>query len=460
MSTACQKIRDTLCRVREGVIPELLIALLIFEHLGPYSNIFAQKRKIFEMNKSRRAMTLALLPLALAGCKDRSQVDENTPLRFWNGFSGPDGQTMKKIVEAYNEKNPKTSFEMQIIPWNTYYDKVTLGMAFGGAPDVFIMQVSRLPQYADADALEPIDSFFAESGLKADDFVETPFKSGFWKGKQYGLPLDCWPLTLYYNKKLFREAGIDHPPTNLPEFLEDAHKLTKKDKNGKTVQYGFALAEIHNNLISFMDQFGGNIIDEAGKKAVLNTPESEQAVNLVKSFFTTEKIAPEPQGANAWDSFKTGRAAMVMQGIYMIADLQAQKDLEFAAAPVPFLGPKKAVWGGSHMLCIPKGLSPARKKKAWDFIKYLSDNSIKWAAAGQCPVRKNALESPEFKLLEGQYQAARQLGYVQYEPQSPVIGQVTGFADAAWEAILMNGEPSGPALATSAHRIDALLERK
>jgi len=404
-------------------------------------------------------MTLALLLLALAGCKDRSQVDENTPLRFWNGFSGPDGQTMKKIVEGYNAGHKDGSFEMQIIPWNTYYDKVTLGMAFGGAPDVFIMQVSRLPQYADAHALEPIDSFFGESGLKPADFVDVPFKSGFWKGKQYGLPLDCWPLTLYYNKKLFREAGIDHPPTNLQEFLEDAHKLTKKDASGKTVQYGFGFAEIHNNLVSFMDQFGANIIDEAGKKAILNSPESEKAVNLAKSFFTTEGIAPEPQ-TNSWDNFKTGRAAMVMQGIYMIADLQDHSNIEFGAAPVPFFGPKKAVWAGSHMLCMPKGLPEARKKKAWAFMKYLSDNSIKWAAAGQCPVRLDALNSPEFKLLEGQYQSARQLSYVQYEPQSPVIGQVTGFADAAWEGILMNGEASGPSLATSARRIDALLGRK
>ncbi len=405
-------------------------------------------------------MTLALLVLAVAGCKDRSQVDANTPLRFWNGFSGPDGQTMKKIVEAYNGEHPDGAFEMQIIPWNTYYDKVTLGMAFGGAPDVFIMQVSRLPQYADADALEPIDSMFSASGLKASDYVDVPFKSGFWKGKQYGLPLDCWPLTLYYNKKLFREAGIDHPPTDLKEFLEDAHKLTKQDRNGKTTQYGFAFAEIHNNLIAITDQFGGNVIDPEGKQATLNSPEAIQAVDLAKSFFTTEKIAPDPQGANAWDSFKTGRAAMVMQGIYMIADLQAQKSLEFGAAPVPMFGPKKAVWAGSHMLCMPKGLPEARKKKAWAFIKYLSDNSIKWAAAGQCPVRVTALASPEFKLLEGQYQAARQLGYVQYEPQSPVIGQVSGFADASWEAILMNGEPAGPVLETSAHRINAVMERK
>ena len=406
---------------------------------------------------TRRAVLLALPALLLlAGCRDRSQIDENTPLRFWNGFSGPDGATMKGIVAGYNRANPNAKFDMQIIPWGTYYDKVTLGMAFGGAPDVFIMQVSRLAQYADAGALEPLGGFVKGSGLGKGDFVETPYESGFWKGVQYGLLLDCWPLTLYYNKKLFREAGIEGPPTNLEEFLRDARKLTDPKRD----QYGFAFAELHNNLTALMDQFGGGMIDPEGKRSILDSPQNRAAVDLARSFYEREGIAPRPAGTNAWDDFKTGRAAMVMQGIYMLADLQSQKDLEFAAAPIPQFGPRKATWGGSHMLCIPKGLPEARKRKAWAFVKYLSDHSLEWAAAGQCPVRTAVLNGPEFPKLKDQFQAARQLGYVQYEPQSPVIGQVGTFVDASWEAILLNGEPAGPTFATASRRIDAVLERR
>ena len=109
----------------------------------------------------------------------------------------------------------------------------------------------------------------------------------------------------------------------------------------------------------------------------------------------------------------------------------------------------------------PANLPPERRKKAWAFIKYLSDHSLDWAKAGQCPVRLNVLNSPEFKeQCPGQYQASRQLDYVTYEPQSPVIGQVGGFADASWEAILMNGEPAKSVFATASRRIDAVLERR
>lgn len=408
---------------------------------------------------NRRAMTLALFALAVAGCRNADPNGANAPLRFWNGFSGPDGATMKRIVEQYDGEHPDAKFDMQIIPWGTYYDKVTLGMAFGGAPDVFIMQVSRLPQYADAGALEEIGPMVAGSGLGPKDFVKVPYEAGFWKGKQYALPLDCWPLTMYYNKALFREAGIANPPTNLQEFLDDAHKLTKTRPDG-TKQWGFAFAEIHNNLTAIMDQHGAAVIDADGQHGTLDSPGSLASIEQAESFFKREGIAPDPQGSNAWDIFKTGKAAMVMQGIYMIADLQSQKNLEFGAAPVPQFGPRKATWGGSHMLCMPVGLSPERKAKAFAFIKYLSDHSIQWAAAGQCPVRFDALNSPDFPKLEGQYQAARQLDYVQYEPQSPVIGQVGGFADASWEAILMNGESPGPVFKTADKRIDEVLGRK
>ncbi len=407
---------------------------------------------------NRRATTLAFAFLLLpVGCRDAGQTGANTPLRFWNGFSGPDGSTMKEIVERYNGGHPGARFDMQIIPWNTYYDKVTLGMAFGGAPDVFIMQVSRLPQYADTGALEPIGPFVQASGLGPNDFVKAPYESGFWKGAQYGLPLDCWPLTLYYNKRLFREAGIDHPPTNLQEFLEDGRKLTNKKKG----QYGFEFAELHNNLTALMDQHGAAVVDAEGKRSTLDSPESIAAVEQARSFYEKEGISPPPAGVNAWDDFKTGRAAMVMQGIYMIHDLQVAKNAaDFGAAPVPQLGPKQATWGGSHMMCMPVGLPEDRKKKAWAFMKYLSDHSLEWAAAGQCPVRLTVLNSPEFRKMEGQYQASRQLGYVRYEPQSPVIGQIGGFADASWEAILMNGEPAATVFATASRRIDTVLERR
>src|SRR5262249_48887284 len=53
-------------------------------------------------------------------------------IRFWNGFTGPDGKTMEALVYQFQEANPDVRVRMQIIPWGTYYDKLTLSLAYGG----------------------------------------------------------------------------------------------------------------------------------------------------------------------------------------------------------------------------------------------------------------------------------------------------------------------------------------
>src|SRR5216684_2975026 len=97
------------------------------------------------------------LPAALLGGCSRSTsevlsrsarlADVRIVLDFWNGFTGPDGKTMEKMVHRFQERNPDISVRTQIIPWGTYYDKLTLSLAYGGAPDLFVVHAARLPEF-------------------------------------------------------------------------------------------------------------------------------------------------------------------------------------------------------------------------------------------------------------------------------------------------------------------------
>ncbi|RYG31325.1 extracellular solute-binding protein, partial [bacterium] len=84
------------------------------------------------MKSLRAKMPLAVLVLALLGGCDSTPDNGSGPivLQFWNGFSGPDGKTMEKIVGEFNRTHKDVQVKMQIIPWGTFYDKVTLGLAF------------------------------------------------------------------------------------------------------------------------------------------------------------------------------------------------------------------------------------------------------------------------------------------------------------------------------------------
>jgi multiple sugar transport system substrate-binding protein len=411
------------------------------------------------------ALIALVLSVAFSGCRVAEPAvpapGEPVELTFWNGFSGPDGKAMEKIVKQFNQEHPDVKVRMEIIPWGTYYDKLTLGLAFGGAPDVFILHAARVPEYASHGALSEMQDLVTESKLDPNDFVRKAWDAGTWEGKRYALPLDCHPLGMYYNVDLFKEASIDHPPTTMAEFLDDAHRLTKdKDGDGKIDQWGFAMTDIHLVGTTFLYQFGGGLLAPDLKTPLIASEGSRRAVDTLLSFSDREKISTPPSGDDGWRGFQTGRVGMVFQGIWMIDSLDQQKDLHYAAAPVPFFGPVKTVWAGSHCLCIPAQLKGDRRTAAWGFIKYLSDHSITWAQGGQVPVRLSVLHSSEFQSLRVQREFAKQLDYVQYEPFSTVVNQITGFADSAVDASLNHVDKPDVLLKDAARRIQNVLRRQ
>ena len=421
------------------------------------------------MMKSRcqplRIVTLALALLCVVcvtGCQRHAVTSSGGVLTidFWNGFTGPDGKTMEKIVRRFNKEHTGIQVRMQIIPWGTYYDKVTLSLAYGGAPEVFIVHADRLPEYADCGSVITVDDLVKSGSLDADDFAPVVWEAAHWKGKQYAVPLDCHPQALYYNTDLFREAGIKGPPTNLREFLDAAKKLTRDtDGDGKIDQWAFAYTWMRNNAHTFLAQFDTGWLTPDARHSDLTSPDAKEAYQLMCDLIYKYKVCPKPEGQDAWIGFRTGKVAMAIEGIYMISSLEEQKGLHFAGAPCPVFGRHPGVWGNSHMMCMPRGVSPEQRKAAWEFIKYLSDHSLEWAKGGQVPVRKSILAKPEFRRMPVQWEFSKELPYVVYSPPSTSLNQILPFCDAATEAILNDIKPMNDALAEAARRSNAVLER-
>ncbi|MBW3624565.1 MAG: ABC transporter substrate-binding protein [Armatimonadetes bacterium] len=389
-------------------------------------------------------------------------------LDFWNGFTGPDGKMMEAMVRQFEKEHPDVDIRMQIIPWGTYYDKLTLSLAYGGAPEVFILHAARLPEYASFGVLEPLGDLVASSQppLPVDDFAPIPWQATFYKGKQYALPLDVHPIGLYYNTKLFKEAGIvdeqgrAKPPTNWEEFLSAAQKLTKDTNgDGQPDQWGFVFTWQRTNWFTFAYQFGGGALSPDLQSCIMASTENLAALRRMNDLIYKYKVAPKPEGIDAWLAFRQGKAAMALEGIYMLASLEEQKGLPYAGAPAPQFGPVRAAWAGSHLLSMADGISPEAARAGWKFMRYLSDHSLMWAKGGQVPVRKSALRSPEFAEMPVQAQFAKQLPYVRYEPLSPKANALFPFVDPAVEAVLLDLESPKEATEDACRRIEQVLER-
>src|SRR6185312_2786997 len=102
---------------------------------------------------------MAVATALLAGC-DRAQslgAGKVIELRFWNGFTGPDGRTMLGIVKKFNEENHDVHVTMQRMEWGTYYNKLFVAGLGGRAPEVFVSHSYALKRFMAAGFVRPAD---------------------------------------------------------------------------------------------------------------------------------------------------------------------------------------------------------------------------------------------------------------------------------------------------------------
>ncbi|HWP39591.1 MAG TPA: extracellular solute-binding protein, partial [Tepidisphaeraceae bacterium] len=241
--------------------------------------------------------------------------------------------------------------------------------------------------------------------------------------------------------------GRARPPRNAEQFLQAAAAIRKDlDGDGRADIWGFGFGHWRYNFMSLAPQFGGRYVNEQGEPT-LDHPGNIAALQFLADLNLKHRLAPPPEGGIAgWVGFRQQRVAMVFDGIYMLGDLKRLEGHPYRAAPIPQIGPQPGAFADSHILCIRKGLSPARRAAAARFIRFLTDHSLEWADAGQIPARSSVRQSSAFAELTVQYEFSRQLDYVMYPPKTPSISEFFLHLDAAVEKAIRGRATAAEAL--------------
>jgi len=398
--------------------------------------------------------------------------EEGVTITFWNGVGAPENVVLSEMIADYNETNTDgITVEEVLLDWDTLYSKILLDYRAGNAPDVSTMHQTNLPQEVDLGVLAPVAELASEIGLQKDDFVAKAWDATFVNGEQYAIPLDMHPLALYYNVKLFEEAGLDpdNPPTNKDEFLDALQKLTKDtDGDGTPDQYGLGLA--YSGGIPFRvwmslvwQHEGGQILTDDGTQAAFDTPAGVESLQFLQDLVYEYGVIPE-QEQSPDDDFVKGIVAMDISGPWSMFDFNKAEDLDYRTAPLPVIYDQPAAWGNSHTLVLPNTENPAKMEAGMKLIKYLSDNTLKWTReAGHLPVRNDVLQSAEFKELDKSQAFAESLETAHYYPsiiqQSEVFGrEATSPFVILIESAMLNQTTPEEAVATAADTINDILE--
>ena len=351
---------------------------------------------------------------------------EGMSLEMWSPFTGPDGDEMTALADRFSSENP-CGVTVTHVAQPEYVQKLEAGAAAGQLPAMTAVRAINVAQLAARNVLKPFSAeamaVFGED--IASDFPDDLWNVGVYNGERYSFPLDVHPLVMFYNKELFAAAGIEEPgaePWTREEF-EDA--LTKLEESGATplsLGTAFQAAALWQALIR---QYGGSLTDEAGTTATYNSEAAVQALERIKEL--RDKYTPEVSGTGDPDVnvFKQGDVGMTFHGPWWISDLQQLDYVGFA--PLPTIGDQPATWGGSHQIGFTTD-DPTAQAAGAVWIRWLSENSMEWAKAGQVPARQSIRDDPALA------EAAAPIAQVAESANIVVIlPQVAALEPALWD---------------------------
>ncbi|MFE4798792.1 extracellular solute-binding protein [Streptomyces sp. NPDC056708] len=331
----------------------------------------------------RRGITatalVAALALAATACGSDSESDGTSKssgelsgtVTWWDTSTvGSEDKVFKKIAEDFTKQHPKVHIKYVNVPFGDAQNKFKNAAQSGSdAPDVIRSEVAWTPEFADLDYLAPLDGTAALQ--KPDDFLKQAAASTKYNGKTYAVPQVIDSMGIFYNKKIFKEVGVEVPKT-VDELKTVSKKI--KDKTGKTGMY--LRGDDAYWFLSFLYGEGGDMVDASTKSVTIDNPEGVKAMKVVKDL--VDSGAAKTDATDGWDnmqsSFKDGKVAMMINGPWAVADTYAGKEFKDKAnlgiAPVPAGSAAQGAPQGGHNLAVYAGSK--NLDASYAFVDYMT----------------------------------------------------------------------------------------
>ena len=352
----------------------------------------------------------AAVGIALGGCNRDSQVsaDGRKQVRFLIMLLSTQlNEHYKWVEQTFEERNPDIDLVVQQFPGSSLKDyeiKLRLQFSSRRAPDVFGIQQTPMSDLARLGLLDPAPADMVRF-IEENSRTEMIRESAYIDGVAYGPVTDASPTVLYYNKDMFREAGLDpeRPPETWEELVEYADRLTVRRPDGTPIRAGLSLrktgfkAGTAEKWFTFLYSAGGRAFTEGGTASAFNSEAGRKAINLYKTILFDKRIdATEVEGDQS--GFARGTTAMFIREVHIMRWLaENYPNLDYGVANLPG-GPLSISAGGGYLFVV-SGDSP-HKDESWRFIEFLmSDEVYKRYAAigGVIPTTKSVGDLPEYR---------------------------------------------------------------
>lgn len=363
-----------------------------------WSHAGISTRRTLMIKHRKILIATALSTLMAVANSARAEVE----IEYWQYFFEARVTAMDTLIENFQAANPGITVKTNHFPYADYRTKVAAAIPAGEGPDVVQLFYGWLNDYVDAKLVQP---------LPADQFPPQSIDEEFFPmvqamkrdGQYMALPTAVRSLALFYNERLFEEAGVESPPTNLDELVETAKKLTKRDGAGNLTQVGITsgmTAQDHHWWREVLvRQFGGTPYSEDNSSVAYNSESGQKALQWYVDLEQTHKVTQstfmdEPQAA-----FKAGRAGMHIDGSFRIGALDKTRGLKWGVAELP-AGPDglQSNYSSYWVNAVTTKAEGEKYEAALKFMAYItSDEAMQvWLdTVGELPAKPSAALTDE-----------------------------------------------------------------
>jgi ABC-type glycerol-3-phosphate transport system substrate-binding protein len=394
-------------------------------------------------------------------------------VRYWDKWAGLEGDAIRQLVDRFNRtEGAARGIWVDYNAISSIEQKLLIATAGGDPPDVAGLVDPRVPQYADRDALLPLDELVRDHGIDIGRLKPIWVELCRYDGRLYALPSTPFTIALYYNRARFREAGLDpnRPPATLAELNDCALRLTKKDEHGRIRQLGFTVS---NAMLGWWPWvwpsfFDGRLWD--GRRYALDSPPGQAAAEWITSLRAAlgrDAVLDFEAGAGAIESaqnpFLAGELAMVFQGPWMANWIRRYApDLDYAVAAFPSAtAARKNVLASLDVFVIPRGARHVHE--AMVFVAWLQRQEqleeLCESHGKSSPFRTprpaffDGHPNPFVRVLDELATSPDTFGY----PRMPMWAQVESEWIVLLQALLRGDREPRVALQASQTRIDAFV---
>ncbi|HYW82884.1 MAG TPA: extracellular solute-binding protein [Spirochaetia bacterium] len=314
------------------------------------------------------------------------------------------------MTEALQKAGLADKVDFRSVPQNQYENKLKLMIAGGDVGDVICMDAPNIAYYASSGALEPLDAYWDKADF--NDLVGSAQQAMTWNRKIWAAPLNESNCVLYYNRDMFKAAGLTAPTKvadawTMDQLLAAAVKLTKKDAAGNVKVYGIMpqmfSVDNRNEGMTYTQMlwtwwFGANILSPDGTttKGYFDSPASLKALHFYQDLFQKYKAAPAMPMTSG---FESERVAMWINGPWMVGEWKKNfpefYKSKWGAMPLP-RGAAAASNSGSWNLALTA--QSKNKKLAWQVIQAITGTDgalIYCGKSGNIPARKSVLQKTD-----------------------------------------------------------------